>query len=211
MRQVLGPGALGRPRGIGWRGMWEWGSGWGIHVDPWLIHVNVWQKPLQYCKVISLQLIKINEKKKKKEGLLNSAFLSNSAFSWVYLSIFFLAFHFSSQLFVKPQTTILPSCISFSWEWFWLLPPIQCYKLLPLALQALYPDVIPWIYSLPPLQHQSWVVWFCSNLNGLVAFSTFFNLSLSVVVRSSWAEPHSVPGLDFADCVELFHLWLQRV
>ena len=25
------------------------------------------QKPLQYCKVISLQLIKINEKKKKKQ------------------------------------------------------------------------------------------------------------------------------------------------
>ena len=36
------------------------GSGWGTHVNPWLIHVNVWQKPLQYCKVISLQLIKIN-------------------------------------------------------------------------------------------------------------------------------------------------------
>ena len=34
-----------------------------IHENPWLIHVNVWQKPLQYCKVISLQLIKINEKK----------------------------------------------------------------------------------------------------------------------------------------------------
>ena len=66
MRQVLGPGALGRPRGIGWRGRWEGGSGWGIHVNPCLIHVNVWQKPLQYCKVISLQLIKINEKKKKK-------------------------------------------------------------------------------------------------------------------------------------------------
>ena len=28
---------------------------------PWLIHVNVLQKPLQYCKVISLQLIKINK------------------------------------------------------------------------------------------------------------------------------------------------------
>ena len=26
------------------------------HVHPWLIHVNVWQKPLQYCKVISLHL-----------------------------------------------------------------------------------------------------------------------------------------------------------
>ena len=67
MRQVLGPGALGRPRGIGRRGSWEGGSGWGTHVNPWLIHVNVWQKPLQYCKVISLQLIKINVEKKKKE------------------------------------------------------------------------------------------------------------------------------------------------
>ena len=38
------------------------GSGWGTYVNPWLIHVNVWQKPLQYCKIISLQLIKINEK-----------------------------------------------------------------------------------------------------------------------------------------------------
>ena len=39
----------------------------GIHVNPWLIHVSVWQKPLQYCKVISLQLIKINGKKKTKQ------------------------------------------------------------------------------------------------------------------------------------------------
>ena len=51
---------------MGWGGRWEGGSGWGTHVNPWLIHVNVWQKPLQYCKVISLQLIKINEKKKKE-------------------------------------------------------------------------------------------------------------------------------------------------
>ena len=63
-RQVLGPGALGKPRRIRWRGRWEGGSGWIIHVTPWLIHVNVWQKPLQYCKVISLQLIQINGKKK---------------------------------------------------------------------------------------------------------------------------------------------------
>ena len=63
MRRVLRAGALGRPRGMGWGGRWEGGSGWGTHVNPWLIHVNVWQKSLQYCKVISLQLIKINEKK----------------------------------------------------------------------------------------------------------------------------------------------------
>ena len=50
-----------------WGGRWEGGSGWGIHVNPWLIHVNVWQKPLQYCKVISLQLIKINEKQTNKQ------------------------------------------------------------------------------------------------------------------------------------------------
>ena len=41
MRQALGPGALGRPRGIGWRGRWEGGSGWGTHVNPWLFHFNV--------------------------------------------------------------------------------------------------------------------------------------------------------------------------
>ena len=45
----------------GWDG--EGGSGWGTHVHPWLIHVNVWQKPPQYCKVISLRF-------KKKDGLI---------------------------------------------------------------------------------------------------------------------------------------------
>ena len=42
----------------GWDGE---GVGWrvqdgGTRVYPWLIYVNVWQKPLQYCNVISLQL-----------------------------------------------------------------------------------------------------------------------------------------------------------
>ena len=63
MRQVLRAGALGTPRGMRWGRRREGGSGWGTHVNPWLIHVNVWQKPLQYCKVISLQPIKIKEKK----------------------------------------------------------------------------------------------------------------------------------------------------
>ena len=54
------------------------------------------------------------------------AILWNSAFSWVYLYLLFLFF---SQLFVRPpQTTTLPSCISFSLGWFSSPPPIQCYE-----------------------------------------------------------------------------------
>ena len=34
MRQALGPGALGRPRGIGWRGRWERGIGMGNTCKP---------------------------------------------------------------------------------------------------------------------------------------------------------------------------------
>ena len=67
MRQVLRAGAVGRPRGMGWEGRREGGAEWGIHVNPWLIHVSVWQKPLQYYKVTSLQLVKINGKKNKKK------------------------------------------------------------------------------------------------------------------------------------------------
>ena len=37
------------------------------YVHPWLIHVSVWQKPPQYCKVISLQL-KLKKKKKNVLG-----------------------------------------------------------------------------------------------------------------------------------------------
>ena len=33
----------------------SWDKFWA-HVHPWLIHVNIGQKPLQHCKVISLQL-----------------------------------------------------------------------------------------------------------------------------------------------------------
>ena len=38
----------------GWDG--EGSSGRGTCVHLWLIHIDVWQKPLQYCKVINLQL-----------------------------------------------------------------------------------------------------------------------------------------------------------
>ena len=47
----------------------NWNCGEQYIVKPYSrllnVNVNVWQKPLQYCKVISLQLMKINEKKKQ--------------------------------------------------------------------------------------------------------------------------------------------------
>ena len=70
MRQVLGPGALGKPRGSGWRGRWEGGLGWGTHVNPWLFHFNVWQNSLQIKnnnKKIKIQHIKIIDMQVKKK------------------------------------------------------------------------------------------------------------------------------------------------
>ena len=55
------------PEESGGKGGGRGGSGWGIHVTPWLIQVNVWQNPLQCCEMVGLQLIKINEKKKKEK------------------------------------------------------------------------------------------------------------------------------------------------
>ena len=61
---------------MGWEGRWEEDSAWGTHVHSWLIHVNVWQKPLQYCKVISLLdeislLMKVKEESQKVDLKLN--------------------------------------------------------------------------------------------------------------------------------------------
>ena len=50
-----------------------------------------------------------------------------------------------------------------------------------------------------------------SYMNGLVVFSTFFNFSLNLAIRSSQSEPKSAPGLVFADYIELLHLQLKRI
>ena len=76
MKQIASPGWMhetsargwctGMTQRDGWGGRWEGGSGWGTHVNSWLIHVHVCQKPPQYCKVIGLQLIKIIGEKRKE-------------------------------------------------------------------------------------------------------------------------------------------------
>ena len=64
MRQVLRVGALGRPREMEWGGRW---GGAGIRMGNICKSMgdsrHCMAKTTQYCKVISLQLIKINEKK----------------------------------------------------------------------------------------------------------------------------------------------------
>ena len=54
--------------------MWELG-----HKEDWVLIGSLlpsftWQKPLQYCKVISLQLIKINGKKRERERELSAEY-----------------------------------------------------------------------------------------------------------------------------------------
>ena len=83
MRQALGPGALGRPRGSGWRGRWEGGSGWGTHVNPWLFHFNVWQNSLQIKK----------KRKKKKECLVKKKMFSDRKLEMALISVASGVFH----------------------------------------------------------------------------------------------------------------------
>ena len=91
MRQVFRAGELGGPRGMGWGVRWEGGSGWGTHVNPWLIHVNVWQKPPQYCEVISLQLRKKKIIMSRTESfLIPSLYLPNSPIINIYISVLLL-------------------------------------------------------------------------------------------------------------------------
>ena len=54
-------------------GRWERGSGLGTHVNPWLIHVNVWQN--QYS-IVNQNKVKIKIKEIKKE---NSGLFGNEA------------------------------------------------------------------------------------------------------------------------------------
>ena len=56
MKQGVRAGALEQLRWMGWGGRWTGVQDGGTHVHLWLTHVDVWQKPPQYCKVISFRL-----------------------------------------------------------------------------------------------------------------------------------------------------------
>ena len=117
VKQIASPGWMHETSARGWcTGMTQrdkmgrkvgGGSGWRTYVNPWLIHVNVWQKTLQYCKVISLQLIKIKGKKREKERQKNKSYL---------------LFWLKKKL---PTFSVLKSLILVSCSTWWKLPNLS--------------------------------------------------------------------------------------
>ena len=111
VKQIASPGSMHEtgcsglmhwndPEGWDGEGGRRGGSRWRTLIHPWLIHVNVWQKPLQYCKVICFQL------KKKKKSIVQARILQ-----WV--AIFF--FRGSSQ----PRDGTQDSCIACRFFTIW--------------------------------------------------------------------------------------------
>ena len=132
----------------GWDG--EGGGRGDQDVNPWLIHVNVWQKPLQYCKVISLQLIKINKKKKRNARDFVHWFcilplnLFNSSNSFFFL-MEYLGFSINEILLSATQRLFyfILSCLdifSFSFlAWFfWIRLLLVCCLRVLLSIPVLF-------------------------------------------------------------------------
>ena len=134
---------------------------------------------------------------------------------YIFPFLLCLSLLFFSQIFVRPhQTTILPFCITFLWELSWPLTHVQCHEPPSIFLQTLcISDLIPWIcLPLPLYNHKGFDLGHtCMTSGFLEVFPTVFNLHLNLAIRSSWFEPQSASCLVFADCIELFHLLLQRV
>ena len=54
----------------------------GAYVYPWLTHVDVWQKPTQFCKAIILQLKKRKKEISPRRGeTLGTLFMARKTFS----------------------------------------------------------------------------------------------------------------------------------
>ena len=59
--------------------------------------------------------------------------------------------------------------------------------------------------------------WWLTGMPGVLQFTWSQRVwhdwatELNLTELSSWPEPQSAPGLDFADCIKIFHLWLQRI
>ena len=120
--------------------------------------------------------------------------LWNSAFGCVYLSLSLLPFTsllFSAIWKASLENNLL-SCIYFSFRWFWLPPPVQCYEPLFIVLHThCLPDLIPWVYLLPLLYNHKWFVlghtWLACGSHYLLQFKLeFCNKELMIWARVSY-------------------------
>ena len=82
MRQVLGPGALGRPRGIGWRGRWEGGIGMGNTCKPMAVSFQCMTKSTTRKKKEEEKKLKLTGKKKTNTKCYLAALLCTPNSCW---------------------------------------------------------------------------------------------------------------------------------
>ena len=138
------------------------------------------------------------------------AILWNSAFSWIYLS--FTPLDLASLLF----SAICKASSDNHYAFFFgmVLFTASCTVLWTSihSSSGTLSDLVSWIYlSFPLYNHKLFDLGHLGNLNGLVVFPVFFNLSLNFPIGSSWSEPQAAPSLVFAYCIEFLHLQLQRI
>ena len=137
VKQIASPGWMHETGAQGWCTGMTQSDGMGREVgrgfrmrntlNPWLIHVNVWQKPLQYCKVISLQLVKIKKKLKMKMLIKEIKCAYSRIISWYkfvhcvrimglcLFQIFFLIIHIS-YVFYNKNAYFYNKILTFNWK-----------------------------------------------------------------------------------------------
>ena len=87
-------------------------SGGGTHVHPWLIHVNVWQKPLQYCNYPPIKI-----KKENIDGLCTEQkYIQNQEITECVQHIVLINLSFSVFTLVY-FSVYKSSCQLFQWRW----------------------------------------------------------------------------------------------
>ena len=133
------------------------------------------------------------------------------------LSSLLLASLLSSAIYKPLQTTILPSCISFSWEWFRLPPSVQCYEPPSIVLQALcLLDLIPWILLSYPLYNCKVIPEWPSGFPNLLQFKPeFFNKQVMIWAKVNsrsyfcqlYRAPPSSPAKDITNLILVLTIW----
>ena len=135
----------------------------------------------------------------------------NSAFKWIYLTFSPLSF---ASLFFSAM------CKASSDNPFAVLHFLFLGIVLVTASCTILQTSVPSSLGTLSIRSNSFICHFhCIIIRDLikvipeclVVFPTFFSLNLSLSIRSSCSELQSAPGVDFADCIELLHLWMQRI